>query len=142
MRVDSRLLSIIKKNKCSFPPPSMARYTHDLTVDVPLSHLYEQITDVLKACSLEILYFKEDYLMAREAPGKVPFSKLVTVEVLVDSTRATQDKTNLNVVVKNEELPLQADNHCFQVYDRLNQAIIANKGWNLTHSSVIDAAAS
>jgi hypothetical protein len=120
----------------------MARYTHDLTVDLPLANLYDQITDVLKSCSLEILYLKEDYLMAREAPGKVPYSKLVTVEVLVDNTRATQEKTNLNVVVKNEELPLQADNHCFQVYDRLNQAIIGHKGWNLTQSSVMDAEAS
>jgi hypothetical protein len=120
----------------------MARYTHDLTVDIPLSHLYDQVTDVLKACNLEILYFKDDYLMARETPGKVPFAKLVTVEVLVDNTRATPEKTNLNVVVKNEELPLQTDNHCYQVYQQLNRAIIDNKGWNLSNSSVIDAAAS
>jgi hypothetical protein len=114
----------------------MARYTHDLTVAVPLSHLYEQVTGVLKSCNLEILYFKEDYVIAREMPGKVPFARLVTVEVLVDSSRATQEKTNLNVVVKNEELPLQADNHCYQVYQRLNQAISEHKGWDLIRSNV------
>lgn len=113
----------------------MARYTHDLTVAVPLSHFYEQMKGVLEACSFEILYFKEDYLIAREAPGNVPFSRLVTVEVLVDSTRATQEATHLNVVVKNEELPLQANNHCYQVYEKLNQAIIDNKGWNLIQST-------
>jgi hypothetical protein len=117
----------------------MARYTHDLTVAVPLSHLYEQVTDVLKACNLEILYFKDDYVIARETPGNVPFSRLVTVEVLVDSTRATQEKTSLNVVVKNEELPLQADNHCYQVYQKLNQAISDNKGWNLVRSSIANS---
>jgi hypothetical protein len=114
----------------------MARYTHDLTVAVPLAHLYEQVKDVLKSCELEILYFKEDYLMAREAPGNVPFAKLVTVEVLVDSTRATAETTSFNVVVKNEELPLQTNNHCFQVYQRVNQAISENKGWSLVKSIV------
>jgi hypothetical protein len=118
----------------------MARYTHDLTVAVPLSHLYEQVKDVLKSCELEILYFKEDYLMARETPGNVPFAKLVTVEVLVDSTRATSETTSLNVVVKNEELPLQTDNHCFQVYQRVNRAISDNKGWSLVRSVVSNTA--
>lgn len=114
---------------------SMARYTHDLTVAVPLSQFYEQVKTVLKACHFEILYFKEDYVIARESPGSIPFSRLVTVEILVDSTRATQDATHLNVVVKNEELPLQADNHCYQMYEKLNQAIADNKGWNLIKST-------
>jgi hypothetical protein len=78
--------------------------------------------------------------MARETPGNVPFSKLVTVEVLVDSTRATSETTNLSVVVKNEELPLQTNNHCFQVYQRVNQAISDNKGWSLVHSTVVSNA--
>jgi hypothetical protein len=112
----------------------MARYTHDLTVAVPLSQFYEQVKEVLKDCHFEILYFKEDYVIARETPGNIPFSRLVTVEVLVDSTRATQEMTHFNVVVKNEELPLQANNHCYQMYEKLNQAIIENKGWNLIKS--------
>jgi hypothetical protein len=118
----------------------MARYTHDFTVAVPLSHLYEQVKDVLKSCELEILYFKEDYLMAREAPGKVSFAKLVTVEVLVDITRATTETTSFNVVVKNEELPLQANNHCFQIYQRVSQAICDNKGWSLVRSNMTNIA--
>jgi hypothetical protein len=113
----------------------MARYTHDLTVAVPLAQLYQQVTDVLKGCNLEIIYFKEDYLMAREAPGNVPFARLVIVEVLVDSTRATQDSTTLTVVVKNEELALQTQNHCYGVYQKVNKAISDNKGWNLIRST-------
>jgi hypothetical protein len=114
---------------------SMARYTHDLTVAVPLSQFYEQVKEVLKACSFEVLYFKEDFVVARETPGNIPFSRLVTVEIFVDSTRATQDITHLSVVVKNEELPLQANNHCYQMYEKLNQAIADNKGWNLIKST-------
>jgi hypothetical protein len=115
---------------------SMARYTHDLTVAVPLSQLYEQIKAVLEACHFEVLYFKEDYVVARESPGNIPFSRLVTVEVFVDSTRATPDMTHLNVVVKNEELPLQANNHCYQMYEKLNQAIAENQGWELVKSTL------
>lgn len=115
---------------------SMARYTHDLTVAVPLSQFYEQVKEVLKACNFEVLYFKEDFVIAREMPGNIPFSRLVTVEILVDSTRATQETTHLNVVVKNEELPLQANNHCYQMYEKLNQAIADNKGWNLIKSTL------
>jgi hypothetical protein len=113
---------------------SMARYTHDLTVAVPLSQFYEQIKAVLETCNFEVLYFKEDFVVARELPGNVPFSRLVTVEVFVDSTRATPDITHLNIVVKNEELPLQANNHCYQMYEKLNQAITDNQGWNLIKS--------
>ncbi|MGB8698191.1 MAG: hypothetical protein WCD18_02135 [Thermosynechococcaceae cyanobacterium] len=108
---------------------------------VPLAHLYEQVQEVLKGCDLEIMYFKEDYLLAREAPGGVPFAKLVTVEVLVDSTRATNEATSLSVVVKNEELPLQSNNHCYQLYQKINQAIFAHKDWDLIRSSVSDPAA-
>lgn len=113
----------------------MARYTHDLTVAVPLSQFYEQIKAVLTACHFEVLYFKEDYVVARELPGNIPFSRLVTVEVFVDSTRATPDITHLNVVVKNEELPLQANNHCYQMYEKLNEAIAENQGWDLIKST-------
>ncbi len=116
----------------------MARYTREMTVAVPLSDLYQQVTDILKSCSLEILYFKEDYLMAREAPGNVPYAQLVTVEVLIDSTRSTKEESNFNVVVKNEELPLQVNNHCFQLYQQVNEALSANEGWRLINSSTAD----
>ncbi|MCG9893822.1 MAG: hypothetical protein MH252_22460 [Thermosynechococcaceae cyanobacterium MS004] len=118
----------------------MARYTHDLIVAVPLSHFYEQVKDVLKSCDLEVIYFKEDYLIAREAPGNVPFAKLVTIEILVDSTRAKAEATHFSVVVKNEELPLQTDNHCFQIYQKINKAIAENKGWSLLRSVTTNAA--
>jgi hypothetical protein len=55
--------------------------------------------------------------------------------VLVDSTRATKEVTSLNVVVKNEELALQANNHCHEIYQKVAQAINDNKGWNLLRSA-------
>lgn len=109
----------------------MARYTRSLSVALSLSNCLTQLKAVLENCHLEVLFSKEDCIIAREQPGKVPFTKLVTIEVLVDSTRATSNITNMDVVVKNEELPLQSNNHCSQVFDQLSQAINQHSGWQV-----------
>lgn len=112
----------------------MARYTRYLNVAVPVSHLHQQLMGTLQSCNFQILHVTEDYMMARETPGNVPFPKLVTVEVLIDNTRATDSSTRLNVVIKNEELPLQVNNHCFQMYQQISQAMAANENWQLVES--------
>lgn len=109
----------------------MARYTRSLSVALSLSNCLTQLKAVLESCDLEALFSKEDCIIAREKPGKVPFAKLVTIEVLVDSTRATSNVTNMDVVVKNEELPLQSNNHCFQIFDQFSQAINQHSGWQV-----------
>lgn len=109
----------------------MARYTRSLSVSLSLSDCLTQLKAVLKDCGLEVLLSKEDCLIARETPGQVPFAKLVTIEVLVDSTRATSTITNMDIVVKNEELPLQTNNHCSQVFDQLNQSLTQHSGWQI-----------
>lgn len=109
----------------------MARYTRSLSVALSLSNCLPQLKAVLESCHLEVLFSKEDCIIAREKPGKVPFAKLVTIEVLVDSTRATSNITNMDVVVKNEELPLQSNNHCFQIFDQLSQTIDQHSGWQV-----------
>lgn len=112
----------------------MARYTRSITVAVPKEGLQQLLTDTLQSCNLEVVYTTEDYLMARETPGQVPFAKLVIAEVLIDNTMSTDAKTRLNFVVKNEELPLQANNHCRQMFNLLSQALEDNKNWELVES--------
>lgn len=112
----------------------MARYTRSLTVEVPSSNLQSVLMDTLQACDCETVHKTEDYLIARETPGRVPFTKLVTVEVLIDNTRASEVETRLNFVVKNEELPLQSDNHCAQMYDRVSHAFEDSQSWRLVES--------
>ena len=112
----------------------MARYTHLLTLTDPLTGLYEQVQNMLESFNFRVDYITADYLMARENPGQVPFAKLVTIEVLFDNTRATADTTKLELVVKNEELPLQSNNHCYQMYQQLTQAITEREEWNLIES--------
>lgn len=74
--------------------------------------------------------------MAREIPGQVSFAKLVTIEVLIDRTTATEREVRLNCVVKNEELPLQINNHCCKMFDVLKQAITETSHWQLVESLV------
>ena len=112
----------------------MARYTCSFTVAVPIDRLGQLLVEFLQACNLEIIYGTADYMMARESPGQVSFAKLVTVEVLIDRTTATDTETRINLVIKNEELPLQVDNHCYQMFELVNRAIIDNHNWQLVES--------
>lgn len=114
----------------------MARYTCSLTVAVSLDRLQESLTEVLKSCKFDIIYDTGDYLMAREIPGRVAFAKLVTVEVLIDRSTATAQEVRMNFVIKNEELPLQVDNHCRQMFDMVQEAVAQNRHWQLVESVI------
>jgi hypothetical protein len=72
--------------------------------------------------------------MAREIPGRVAFAKLVTVEVLIDKSTATDQEVRMNFVIKNEELPLQVDNHCHQMFYQVQNAVAKNTHWQLVES--------
>jgi hypothetical protein len=112
----------------------MARYTCLFTVAAPASGVRQSLSETLESCNFDIIYETGDYLMAREVPGKVAFSKLVTVEVLIDKTTATERGIKMNFVIKNEELPLQINNHCRQMYDIVNQAMADNRQWRLVET--------
>ena len=114
----------------------MARYNCSFIIAVPIDHLQQLLIDVLESCRLDIIYNTGDYLMARETPGQVSFGKLVTVEVLIDKSTATEREVRCNLVIKNEELPLQFDNHCRQMFDRVQKAVAENRHWQLVESVV------
>ena len=78
---------------------------------------------------MEPMYDTNDYVMAREIPGRVSFTKLVTAEVSIDAAADTSDLVRLNFLVKNDELPLNANNHCRQIFDLLRVAIAHNYDW-------------
>ena len=67
--------------------------------------------------------------MAREIPGQVIFTKLVTSEVSIDVSSTNPDLVKLSFLVKNEELPLNPNNHCRQIFDLLRVAIAHNYDW-------------
>lgn len=109
----------------------MARYTGLFKIAASVTGLQPLLSEVLKSCNFDIVYQSGDYLMAREVPGKVAYHQLVTVEVLVDKTTATEDEIRMNIVIKNEELPLKTDNHCRRMFDQVHQAISDTRDWRL-----------
>ena len=78
---------------------------------------------------MDVMYETDDYVMAREIPGQVIFTKLVTSEVLIDVSSTNPDLVTLSFLVKNEELPLNPNNHCRQIFDLLRVAIAHNYDW-------------
>ncbi len=108
----------------------MSRYLCAYIVKTPLSDLEDLLKQLLKSCNFEIIYHTLDYMMAKEIPGKVSFSKLVTVEVLVDSTTAVKNQVQVNLIVKNDELPLQVNNHCHQLFEQIQKLIAQDYQWH------------
>lgn len=101
----------------------MARYTTSLPVSTATVRLRDSIITTLQSCGLSMVYETKDYLVAKEQPGGVPFAKLATIEVLINPPTVAAESTWVNLVVKNEELPLSRNNHCEQVFSTVNQAI-------------------
>lgn len=112
----------------------MARYTSLFTVAVSFDRLRQLLTDILRSCRMDVIYSTEDYLVAREVPGHVTFAKLVTVEVLIDRFSTPETEVRMNFVVKNEELPLQSNNHCRDMFNLVNRAVLENRQWHLISS--------
>jgi hypothetical protein len=108
----------------------MSRYVCHFLVTTSSEHMRSVLKKMLETCRLELIYEVADYLNAREIPGRVAFARLATVEVLIDATNATQDTVKLTLVVKNEELPLNSNNHCRQMFDLLRSTIARNPHWH------------
>jgi hypothetical protein len=101
----------------------MARYTCRFSIPLNLEKIHKPLRDLMLDCDMEIIYEIEDYLMGREIPGQVAFAKLATTEILIDTTVATETSVGIQVVVKNEELPLKVNNHCQQIFNSLQEKI-------------------
>ncbi|HEY9694611.1 MAG TPA: hypothetical protein V6D15_20615 [Oculatellaceae cyanobacterium] len=114
----------------------MARYTCSFILAVPIESLQQGIIEVLESCNFDIVYNTPDNMMAREIPGKVSYAKLARAEVLIERATATEKEVRINVVVKNEELPLQVENHCRKMFDRVHQGILEYRNWQLVESVV------
>ncbi len=107
----------------------MARYTYSFFVKSTVNEIHSFVNQVMPTCHFDMIYSTNDYLMARETPGNVPFSKLVTAEILIDTTMNSDKGIKVNFVVKNDELPLQLDNHCHQLSQKVKNAVSENNAW-------------
>lgn len=96
----------------------MARYTTILPLSTQHPDLCDCIARTLEGCGLVMVYSTSDYMMAKERPDRVSLAQLATIEVLINSDH------QLQLVVKNEQLPLQADNHCKATFETVSGALL------------------
>ncbi|WP_107666842.1 hypothetical protein [Cyanothece sp. BG0011] len=107
----------------------MARYTSSFVANATVEQVPTLLSEVLESCDFGIVYQATDYLMAKETPGKVPFSKIVSIEILIESTVAKKNEVPVTFVVKNDELPLNPNNHCQQRFQELQTALKQSQQW-------------
>jgi len=103
----------------------MARYTNSLPVSTATARLRDSLVGTLQSCGLKMIYETKDYLVAKEQPGQVSLAQLTTIEVLINPPTVATNSTWVNLVVKNEELPLRVNNHCEQMFSAVSEAICA-----------------
>jgi hypothetical protein len=101
----------------------MARYTKLFRAASSLAQIRQRVADTLASCDLNLIYENDEYLVAKEKPGGVKPDLLATVEVLINPPTMAEPAARVDVIVQNEELPLRRDNHCYQIFEVVNQAI-------------------
>ncbi|WP_013321336.1 hypothetical protein [Gloeothece verrucosa] len=109
----------------------MARYTCSYLVNAEIEQLPSLLNEILDSCGFEIIFEALGYIMARELPGNIAFSKLVSVDVFIDATKVHNQQVPLTWVVKSDELPLQQYNHCWQRFKEIQQQIGEHRQWHL-----------
>jgi hypothetical protein len=106
----------------------MARYAFYCLVQ-PRPDLPQIIAELLSEQGLMVTYKTDDYVMAQESAGKIPFNKLAKVEVLIHKSDMQIDRIKLTCVTKNGELQLQTLNYCQSVSDKLLSAFRTSTKW-------------
>jgi len=109
----------------------MARYVCSYRVTVSQEKLPPLLKKTFESCGWEVVYQIDDYCLAKETPGRVPFTKLVSIEASIDLAVATERNVSLSLVVKNDELPIRLDNYCFQRFQELQQTIAKDSQWRV-----------
>lgn len=102
---------------------TMARYTNFFMTGAPKEDIHRGLLGALEACDLDLIYQDPAYIVAKEKPGRVSFTQITTVELLINPPTLELGGAKIDVVVKNEELPLRKNNHCREIFDVVNQAI-------------------
>ncbi len=101
----------------------MARYTNFFMTRSSQEAISQSLVSALEACDLNLVYQDPVCIVAKERPGQVAFAQLATIEVLISPPTIESGGSKIDLVVKNEELPLRTQNHCREVFAQVNQAI-------------------
>ncbi len=101
----------------------MARYTNFFKTGSSQEDINRVLITALESCDLNLIYQDSVCIVAKEKPGQVSFSQLATVELLISPPPIKSGGAKIDLVVKNEELPLRTQNHCKEIFTQVNQAI-------------------
>ena len=101
----------------------MARYTNFFMTGASSEEINQALVGAIETCDLDLVYEDPVCIVAKEKPGKVPFAQLATIELLISPPTVENGGSKIDLVVKNEELPLRSQNHCKEVFTQINQAI-------------------
>jgi len=101
----------------------MARYTNLFMTGAPKEEVLQGLVTALQACNLDLVYQDPVYIVAKEKPGQVSFAQLATVEILLNPPALKTQGAKIDLIVKNEELPLRQQNHCHTVFTQVSQAV-------------------
>ncbi|MEL7520073.1 MAG: hypothetical protein AAF050_09480 [Cyanobacteria bacterium J06649_5] len=112
----------------------MARYTNFFMTGSSSEEINKALVSALEACDLNLIYQDPVCIVAKEKPGKVSFAQLATVELLINPPTIEAGGSKIDLVVKNEELPLRTQNHCREVFSLVNQAISDAHGQEASQS--------
>jgi len=102
---------------------TMARYTTFFMTGSPKEDVHQGLLSALENCGLELAYQDPVYIVAKEKPGQVSFSQLTTTELMLNPPTVESGGAKIDLVVKNEELPLRQQNHCHEIFTQVKQAI-------------------
>lgn len=101
----------------------MARYTNLFTTGATKAEVHQRLITALMECDLDLVYQDPVYIVAKEKPGQVSLAQLATIEILLNPPAVQSQGTKIDLIVRNEELPLRQENHCHTIFTRVNQAI-------------------
>lgn len=101
----------------------MARYTSFFMTGSSPEDISKALVSALEACDLNLIYQNRVCIVAKEKPGGVSLSQLATIELLISPPTGKNGDSKIDLIVKNEELPLRTQNHCQEIFSRVNQAI-------------------
>jgi hypothetical protein len=115
----------------------MARYVGFIAVAIDdFQNLQPVVLGILEECNLEVSYNTGNYIMARERRGEVSFSQLAIAEVTFNLASITGNTIRIDLIVKNEALPSQKDNHCRQVFDLFIYWAMETEYWQVIESMI------
>jgi len=115
----------------------MARYTQVYVIATDSQHIRDAVVNTLNTCSLSVCYVTDDYVKAQEKAGKVSFSKLVTVEVLIHQPSSDSNSVKLTCITKNGELPLRVGNHCQNTFEIVDRAFNLSPAWKILETTPV-----